>query len=181
VSYNYNHPATDLEEFDEALTSKLPVYPTAAFGANAPIVEVDVNTGSVEILTFHTVRDCGTMLNPMIVEGQAHGGIAQGIGAALLEEFGYEENGQPQAITLFDYLLPSIENVPEIQMEHTETPSPFTETGAKGVGEGGMIDAPASIATSINAALDPLSVEEPASQIPVAPDHLRKKLRESEQ
>jgi len=66
-------------------------------------------------------------------------------------------------------------------MEHTETPSPFTETGAKGVGEGGMIDAPASIATSINAALDPLSVEEPASQIPVAPDHLRKKLRESEQ
>ncbi|MFB1064618.1 xanthine dehydrogenase family protein molybdopterin-binding subunit [Natrinema sp. H-ect4] len=181
VSYNYDHPATDLEEFDEALTSKLPVYPTAAFGANAPIVEVDVNTGSVEILTFHTVRDCGTMLNPMIVEGQAHGGIAQGIGAALLEEFGYEENGQPQAITLFDYLLPSIENVPEIQMEHTETPSPFTETGAKGVGEGGMIDAPASIATSINAALDPLSVEEPASQIPVAPDHLRKKLRESEQ
>jgi len=181
VSYNYNHPATDLEEFDEALTSKLPVYPTAAFGANAPIVEVDVNTGSVEILAFHTVRDCGTMLNPMIVEGQAHGGIAQGIGAALLEEFGYEENGQPQAITLFDYLLPSIENVPEIQMEHTETPSPFTETGAKGVGEGGMIDAPASIATSINAALDPLSVEEPASQIPVAPDHLRKKLRESEQ
>jgi len=70
VSYNYNHPATDLEEFDEALTSKLPVYPTAAFGANAPIVEVDVNTGSVEILAFHTVRDCGTMLNPMIVEGR---------------------------------------------------------------------------------------------------------------
>ncbi|WP_226042067.1 xanthine dehydrogenase family protein molybdopterin-binding subunit [Natrinema sp. DC36] len=181
VSYNYDHPATGLEEFDEALTEKLPVYPTAAFGANAPIVEVDVETGQVEILTFHTVRDCGTMLNPMIVEGQAHGGIAQGIGAALLEEFGYEENGQPQAITLFDYLLPSIENVPKIEMEHTVTPSPFTETGAKGVGEGGMIDAPASIATSINAALDPLSVEEPANQIPVAPDHLRRKLRESEE
>ncbi|UHQ98442.1 xanthine dehydrogenase family protein molybdopterin-binding subunit (plasmid) [Natrinema zhouii] len=181
VSYNYDHPATDLEEFDEALTQKLPVYPTAAFGANAPIVEVDVKTGQVEILKFHTVRDCGTMLNPMIVEGQAHGGIAQGIGAALLEEFGYEDDGQPQAITLFDYLLPSIENVPEIEMEHTETPSPFTASGAKGVGEGGMIDAPASIATSINAALDPLSVEEPASQIPVAPDHLRRKLRDSEQ
>ncbi|MBZ6496913.1 xanthine dehydrogenase family protein molybdopterin-binding subunit [Natrinema longum] len=180
VSYNYDHPATDLEEFDEALTQKLPVYPTAAFGANAPIVEVDVDTGQVEILKFHTVRDCGTMLNPMIVEGQAHGGIAQGIGAALLEEFGYEDNGQPQAITLFDYLLPSIENVPEIEMEHTETPSPFTATGAKGVGEGGMIDAPASIATSINAALEPLSVDEPASQIPIAPDHLRKKLRESD-
>ncbi len=154
VSYNYDHPATDHEEFDEAFRRKFPVYPTAAFGANAPIVEVDVETGEVDILKFYTVRDCGTMLNPMIVEGQAHGGIAQGVGAALLEEFGYEDDGQPQAITLFDYLLPSIENVPEIEMEHTVTPSPYTETGAKGVGEGGMIDAPASIATSINAALD---------------------------
>ncbi|TYL36982.1 carbon monoxide dehydrogenase [Natronococcus pandeyae] len=180
VSYNYDHPATELEEFDEALAQKLPVYPTAAFGANAPIVEVDVETGEVEILTFYTVRDCGTMLNPMIVDGQAHGGIAQGVGAALLEEFGYEENGQPQAITLFDYLLPSIENVPKIEMEHTETPSPFTETGAKGVGEGGMIDAPASIATSINDALEPLGLEAPADRIPVAPDHLRKKIRDRE-
>jgi 2-furoyl-CoA dehydrogenase large subunit len=181
VSYNYDHPATEFEEFDDAFARKLPVYPTAAFGANAPIVEVDIKTGEVEILTFHTVRDCGTMLNPMIVDGQAHGGIAQGIGAALLEEFGYEANGQPKAITLFDYLLPSIENVPEIQMEHTVTPSPFTETGAKGVGEGGMIDAPASIATSINRALAPLDIKTPADRIPVSPDHLRRKVRDSEQ
>ncbi|WP_137290563.1 xanthine dehydrogenase family protein molybdopterin-binding subunit [Natronorubrum halophilum] len=180
VSYNYDHPATEFEEFDEAFSRKFPVYPTAAFGANAPIVEVDIETGEVDILTFYTVRDCGTMLNPMIVEGQAHGGIAQGIGASLLEEFGYEEDGQPQAITLFDYLLPSIENVPEIQMEHTETPSPYTETGAKGVGEGGMIDAPASIATSINAALDPLDIEEPADRIPVSPDHIRANVRDLE-
>ena len=180
VSYNYEHPATEHEEFDEAFSRKFPVYPTAAFGANAPIVEVDIETGEVDILTFHTVRDCGTMLNPMIVEGQAHGGIAQGIGASLLEEFGYEDDGQPQAITLFDYLLPSIENVPEIQMEHTETPSPYTETGAKGVGEGGMIDAPASIATSINAALEPLGIDEPADQIPVAPDHIRRNVRDLE-
>ncbi|RQH01413.1 xanthine dehydrogenase family protein molybdopterin-binding subunit [Natrarchaeobius oligotrophus] len=181
ASYDYDHPALEREEFDDALRRKLPVYPTAAFGANAPIVEVDVETGEVEILKFHTVRDCGTMLNPTIVEGQAHGGIAQGVGAALLEEFGYEEDGQPQAITLFDYLLPSIETVPEIEMEHTETPSPYTETGAKGVGEGGMIDAPASIATSINAALEPLSVDEPADRIPVAPDHLLSKIREAEE
>jgi Aerobic-type carbon monoxide dehydrogenase, large subunit CoxL/CutL homologs len=177
VSYNYDHPATEFEEFDDAFIEKLPVYPTAAFGANAPIVEVDIKTGEVEILVFHTIRDCGTMLNPMIVEGQAHGGIAQGIGAALMEEFGYDDDGQPQAITLFDYLLPSIKNVPNIEMEHTETPSPFTVTGAKGVGEGGMIDAPASIATSINAALEPLDVEEPADRIPVSPAHLRSKLR----
>ncbi|MEY7850074.1 xanthine dehydrogenase family protein molybdopterin-binding subunit [Natrarchaeobius sp. A-rgal3] len=181
VSYNYDHPATEHEEFDDALRQKFPVYPTAAFGANAPIVEVDVKTGEVDILKFYTVRDCGTMLNPMIVEGQAHGGIAQGVGAALLEEFGYEDDGQPQAITLFDYLLPSIENVPEIEMEHTVTPSPYTETGAKGVGEGGMIDAPASIATSINAALEPLGIDEPADRIPVAPDHLLKKVRDADQ
>ncbi|RQG93104.1 carbon monoxide dehydrogenase [Natrarchaeobius halalkaliphilus] len=180
VSYDYDHPATDRAEFDEAFTKKYPVYPTAAFGANAPIVEVDVETGEVEILTFHTVRDCGTMLNPTIVEGQAHGGIAQGIGAALLEEFGYEDDGQPQAITLFDYLLPSIETIPEIEMEHTVTPSPYTETGAKGVGEGGMIDAPASIATSINAALEPLGLDEPADRIPVAPDHLLRQVRDRE-
>ena len=178
VSFNYDHPATFESEFDEALAKKYPVYPTAAYGADAPIVEVDIETGEVEVLKFYTVRDCGTMLNPVIVEGQAHGGIAQGVGAALLEEFAYDENGQPQAITLFDYLLPSIDVMPDIEMEHTETPSPFTETGAKGVGEGGMIDAPAAIASSINAALDPLDVGIVADQIPVTPDHLRARLRE---
>ena len=176
ATYDYPHPATLEEDFDEALRSKYPVYPTAAYGANAPIVEVEVNTGEVDILKFYTVRDCGTMLNPMIVEGQAHGGIAQGIGAALLEEFGYDQDsGQPQAITMFDYLLPSIENVPEIEMDHTVTPSPFTETGAKGVGEGGMIDAPASVASSINRALDPLDVT--ADRLPFTPDRVRERVR----
>ena len=180
VEYDYEHPATNVEAFDEALSKKYPVYPTAAFGVNAPIVEVDIRTGEVEVLVFHSVRDCGTMLNPMIVDGQAHGGIAQGFGAALLEEFGYQEDGQPQAITLFDYLLPSIDTMPPVNLEHTETPSPFTETGAKGVGEGGMIDAPASIASSINAALEPLEPGMVADRIPVAPDHIRSKLRENE-
>jgi len=180
AQYDYPHPATELAEFDEALRSKYPVYPTAAFGANAPIVEVDVETGQVEVLKFYTVRDCGTMLNPMIVEGQAHGGIAQGLGAALLEEFAYDaESGQPKAVTMFDYLLPSIENMPPVEMEHTETPSPFTETGAKGVGEGGMIDAPASIATSINRALEPLGVT--ADTIPFTPDRVRERVRETEE
>ncbi len=175
VSYNYEHPATNIEAFDEALAEKFPVYPTAAFGANAPIVEVDINTGEIDILVFYTVRDCGTMLNPMIVEGQAHGGIAQGIGAALLEEFGYDDDGHPQATMLDEYLLPSVMNIPPIEMEHTVTPSPFTETGAKGVGEGGMIDAPAAIASSINDALEPFDIV--ADKIPVAPDRLRQKLR----
>ncbi|WP_435346616.1 xanthine dehydrogenase family protein molybdopterin-binding subunit [Haloarchaeobius sp. HRN-SO-5] len=179
VSYDYQHPATAVSDFDEALTGKFPVYPTAAYAVNAPIVEVDVDTGEIEVLKFYTLRDCGTMLNPMIVEGQAHGGIAQGLGAALMEEFGYDqETGQPQAITMFDYLLPSTKNVPDIEMEHTVTPSPFTETGAKGVGEGGMIDAPAAIACSINRALEEFDVR--ADEIPFTAHRARARLRESE-
>ena len=177
ASYDYEHPATELPEFDEALTRKYPVYPTAAFAANAPIVEVDTKTGQVEILKFYSLRDCGTQLNPTIVEGQAHGGIAQGIGATLLEEFGYDESGQPQAVTFFDYRLPSVKNIPEVELHHTETPSPFTVTGAKGTGEGGMIDGPAAIASSINAALEPLGVV--ADEIPATPDRLRRKIRDA--
>jgi len=176
AEYDYEHPVLDIEAFGEAFTQKYPVYPTAAFAANAPIVEVDIETGEIEVLKFYSLRDCGTQLNPTIVEGQAHGGLAQGIGAALLEEFSYDESGQPQAVTLFDYLLPSTKNIPEMHLEHSETPSPFTATGAKGTGEGGMIDGPASIATAINRALEPFDIT--ADRIPVTPDRVRKKLRE---
>lgn len=179
VSYDYDHPASELEDFDEAFVNKFPVYPTAAFAANAPVVEVDVETGHVDILKFYTLRDCGTRLNPMIVDGQSYGGLAQGIGAALLEEFGYDQqSGQPQAITMFDYVLPSISNMPEVVMEHSETPSPFTVTGAKGTGEGGMIDGPGAIALSVNAALAPLGVT--ADRIPCTPHRVRERLRERE-
>ena len=177
AAYDYQHPATEIEDFDEAFARKLPVYPTAAFAANAPVVEVDVETGEVEILKLYSLRDCGTQLNPVIVEGQAHGGLAQGIGAALLEEFSYDENGQPQAVTLFDYLLPSTKNIPEMEIAHTETPSPFTATGAKGTGEGGMIDGPASIAASINRALEPFDVV--VDEIPATPNRIRKQLRDA--
>lgn len=176
ASYNYQHPATDVAAFDEAFVRKYPVYPTAAFAANAPIVEVDIETGEVEILKLYSLRDCGTQLNPTIVEGQAQGGLAQGIGAALLEEFPYDESGQPQAVTLFDYLLPSTKNIPEMQIEHSETPSPFTETGAKGTGEGGMIDGPASIATAINRALEPMDVV--VDRIPATPNRIRDYVRD---
>jgi 2-furoyl-CoA dehydrogenase large subunit len=177
AEYDYDHPAADIEEFDDAFTNKVPVYPTAAFAANAPIVEVDVETGHVEILKFYSLRDCGTQLNPTIVEGQAMGGLAQGIGAALLEEFSYDESGQPKAITLFDYLLPSVKNIPEMELLHTETPSPFTATGAKGTGEGGMIDGPASIAVAINRALASFDVV--VDEIPATPHRLRRKLRDA--
>jgi 2-furoyl-CoA dehydrogenase large subunit len=112
------------------------------------------------------------------VDGQAHGGIAQGVGAALMEEFQYDDEGQPQAITMFDYVLPSTKNMPDIELEHSETPSPFTATGAKGTGEGGMIDGPAAIASSINAALE--AYEFVTDQIPMTPHRVRQRLRDAE-
>ncbi|MFC3476789.1 xanthine dehydrogenase family protein molybdopterin-binding subunit [Halobacterium litoreum] len=178
VAYDYQHPATEIEEFDEALTSKFPVYPTAAFAANAPIVEVDTKTGEVDVLKFYSLRDCGTRLNPTIVDGQAHGGIAQGLGAALMEEFQYDDEGQPQAITMFDYLLPSTKNMPPVELEHSETPSPFTETGAKGTGEGGMIDGPVALASSINDALEEYDFV--TDQIPMTPHRVRNRIRDAE-
>lgn len=170
VEFDYEHPALDREQYADALTWKLPSYATTAFAANAPIVEVDVETGQIDILKFYSVRDCGNRLNPTIVDGQEYGGVAQGVGAALLEEFTYNEDGQPLSTTMFDYLLPSIDRVPEMEFEHTETYSPFTETGAKGVGEGGITDAPASIACSVNAALDPFDVV--VDSIPITPDQI---------
>lgn len=178
ATYDYLNPALDNDEFDEALIKQYPSYPATAYSVDAPIVEVDVDAGTVEILKYYSLHDCGTVLNPEIVEGQVEGAIAHGIGGALLEEFAYDDSGQPMAVTMFDYLLPSIENVPEIVLEHRETPSPFTVTGAKGAGEGGVISASAVIPTSINAALDPLGVT--VDSIPITPDKLRQRLRDRE-
>jgi len=174
--YAYSEPSLEHPEFEEAILRKLPSYTTTSYAADAVVVEVDVRTGAVDLLKFYSVRDCGTQLNPMIVEGQEHGGLAQGVGAALMEEFVYDaDTGQPQAVTMFDYLLPSIDRVPEMAFEHTETPSPFTENGAKGVGETGITDAPAAIACSIQAALEPFDVVVDA--LPFTPDRVREKLR----
>ena len=117
------------------------------------VVAVDTQTGEVEILDYVVVEDCGTMVNPMIVEGQTIGGIAQGIGTAMYEESPYDDQGQPLASTLADYILPGATEVPRIRIEHFETPSPHTEFGAKGVGEGGAIAPPAVIFNAVNDAL----------------------------
>ena len=95
----------------------------------------------MEILDYVVVEDCGTMINPMVVEGQTIGGVAQGIGTAFYEETPYDDNGQPLASTLADYMLPGATEVPNMRLHHFETPSPHTEFGAKGMGEGGAIAA----------------------------------------
>src|SRR5690606_8354956 len=113
------------------------------YASQAAVVAVDPETGLIEILDYVVVEDCGTLINPMIVEGQCIGGIAQGIGTAFYEETPYDEHGQPLASTLADYMMPGATEVPNIRFDHFETPSPHTEFGAKGVGEGGAIAPPA--------------------------------------
>jgi carbon-monoxide dehydrogenase large subunit len=132
---------------------------TFSYACHATKVAVDTETGAVEILDYVIVEDGGTLVNPMIVDGQVFGGTAQGVGTALYEEMPFNEQGQPLATTLADYLLPSATEVPAIRIDHMETPSPYTRFGQKGLGEGGAIAPPAAIANAINDALAPLGAE----------------------
>ncbi len=143
---------------------------TFSYAAHACVVAVDPEIGAVEILDYVVVEDGGVLVNPMIVDGQVHGGTAQGIGTALYEEMPFDENGQPLASTLADYLLPGATEVPAIRIEHMETPSPYSEFGQKGIGEGGAIGPPAAIANAVNDALRPLGVE--IGETPITPQRL---------
>ena len=142
-----------------------------SYASHAAVVAVDPDLGSVEILDYVAVEDCGVMVNPMVVEGQAIGGIAQGIGTALYEEMPYDAFGQPLASTLADYVMPGATEVPNVRIEHFETPSPHTEFGAKGMGEGGGIAPPAVIVGAVNDALARLGVPELLST-PLTPRRL---------
>lgn len=137
------------------------------YGVNAAVVEVDVETGEVSFLDYVYVHDSGTVLNPMIVEGQIHGGVAQGIGAALYEELQYDEEGQPLFGTFMDYVLPTAAEVPRIRLDHQETPSPIIPGGTKGVGEAGIIGSPAAVVAAIEDALRAFGVK--ITETPVTP------------
>jgi carbon-monoxide dehydrogenase large subunit len=138
--------------------------------AHAAVVAVDPETGGVEILNYVVAEDAGVLVNPMIVDGQIQGGTAQGIGSALFEEMPFDRRGQPLASTLADYLLPGSVDVPNIRILHMETPSPYTEFGQKGVGEGGAIGPAAAIANAVNDALAPSGVE--LCEIPITPPRI---------
>jgi len=132
---------------------------TFAYAAHAAVVAVDAETGVIEILDFVVVEDGGTLVNPMIVDGQIHGGTAQGIGTALYEEMPFDAHGQPLAATMLDYLVPGATEVPDIRVFHMQTPSPYTEFGIKGLGEGGAVGPPAAIVSAVNDALRPLGAQ----------------------
>jgi carbon-monoxide dehydrogenase large subunit len=126
---------------------------TWAVGAHAAVVAVDPETGAVEILRYGVVHDCGREINPTIVAGQMRGGVAQGIGAALYEEVLHDEEGQLLNATLADYLVPTSEEVPPIELDHLESPSPLNPLGVRGIGEAGAIGPPAAIANAVEDAL----------------------------
>ncbi|QQE77742.1 xanthine dehydrogenase family protein molybdopterin-binding subunit [Alicyclobacillus sp. SO9] len=139
---------------------------TYSNGTHVAVVEVDIRTGLVTVLDYAAVNDCGTLINPTIVEGQIHGGVAQGIGSAFLEELRYDADGQLTNTSLMDYLLPVSTEVPRMKIEHIQTPSDG-EGGFKGMGEGSLIAAPAALANAVSDALAPFQVE--VTEIPVTP------------
>jgi carbon-monoxide dehydrogenase large subunit len=136
-------------------------------GTHACIVEVDVETGRVQILRYLVVEDCGRVINPAVVEGQVRGGVAQGIGEVLYERAAYDEDGNFLASTFMDYLLPTSAEIPFIEVHHLET-DPDGEFGFRGVGEGGAIAAPATLGNAIADALAPFGAKILGQHLPPA-------------
>jgi carbon-monoxide dehydrogenase large subunit len=137
------------------------------FGAHACVVEVDAETGKIDIKRYLAVDDCGPAINPMLIDGQVHGGIAQAIGQALYERIHYDEDGQLVTGTFVDYALPSAADVPSFELDRTETPSTTTSMGVKGVGEAGTIAASPAVLNAVVDALRPLGVD--YIQMPLTP------------
>ena len=147
-----------------------PVFGTTTSATHIAAVEIDPETYQVRIDRFVVAEDCGRIVNPLIVDGQVHGGVAQGIGAALYEEIIYDEQGQINTASLVDYLVPSACEIPAMDVVHLESASPTTLGGFRGMGEGGTIGAPAAIANAVADALAPLGIE--INDLPVTPERL---------
>ena len=143
---------------------------TWASGQHAAIVEVDPATGNVHFVRYVVVHDCGTLINPTIVEGQIHGGVAQGIGGALYERLHFDDSGQLVNASFMDFLLPTAMEVPDIEVAHIETPCPLNPLGVKGVGEAGTIPVAALMAEAVEDALSPFGVRIP--EVPLSPGRI---------
>ena len=122
---------------------------TFAYGMHAAVVETDPDTADIRILRYCVVHDCGNLINPRIVEGQIHGGVAQGVGGALYERIVYDGDGQLLNASFMDFLMPYASEVPAVQIDHLQTPSPLNPLGIKGAGEAGVIPGAAVLASAI--------------------------------
>jgi carbon-monoxide dehydrogenase large subunit len=148
---------------------------TYSNGAHIAEVEVDIDTGAVKILRFTVMHDCGTVINPMVVEGQVVGGIAHGIGNALFERLLHDAGAQPQTVNFADYLLPGATDMPPIDILHSQTPSPLNPLGMKGAGEGGTIPAIAAIIAAVENALAPFGIN--INESPISPARIVELMR----
>jgi len=154
----------------EATSHYEPPPATHSNATHVATVAVDSETGQVKLLRYIVVEDCGTIINPMVVDGQIQGGVAQGIGTALYEQALYDENGQFLTGTLMDYLMPTAVDVPRVEIGHIESPSPLTPGGIKGMGEGGAIAPPAAIANAVADALAPFGAR--VNAVPLTPERV---------
>jgi aerobic carbon-monoxide dehydrogenase large subunit len=167
-------PVPDDEEPGlEARDYYSPVRSTFAAGMHAAVVEVDPDTGVVDVLRYAIVHDCGPLVNPMLVEGQIHGGVAQGVAGALLERVAYDEDGNPANASFMDFLMPYLSEVPAMTIGHVETPSPLNPLGIKGAGEAGVIPGSACLASAIE---DATRVR--IDRMPISPPELWTQLRQ---
>jgi carbon-monoxide dehydrogenase large subunit len=147
-----------------------PVFGTTSSATHVAALEIDLETCNIRLERYVVAEDCGRLVNPMIVEGQVRGGVAQGVGAALYEQVMYDGEGQVQTATLADYLVPSACEIPAMNVVHIESESPTTVGGYRGMGEGGTIGAPAAVANAVADALAPLGIG--IDELPVTPDRL---------
>lgn len=152
---------------------------TWAYAVHAAIVRVDPGTGAVKIERYVIVHDCGRVLNSTLVDGQIHGGIAAGIGGAMLEHLVYSDDGQLLTTTFMDYLLPVLDDIPEIEVIHMETPSPLNPLGVKGAGEGGAVAPPATLAAAVENALEPFGVT--ITRTPLSPSAILSAIRQAQE
>jgi carbon-monoxide dehydrogenase large subunit len=177
ASYGAGLPA-GMEHGLEAVSYFDPPNFTWPFGAHICVVEVDPDTGAVDMRKYIAVDDCGNIINPMVVEGQITGGIVQGIAQALFEEVVYDEDsGQLRTGTLVDYMVPTANEIPELVLGSTLTPSPTNELGVKGIGEAGTIASSAAVINAIVDALSPFGIKH--VDMPASPDRLWKMIKEA--
>ena len=173
----YGQLPAGLEQGLEAVAYFEPPNFVWPFGSHICAVEVDAETGNAQITKYVAVDDCGNIINPMIVDGQLHGGIVQSIGQALYEEMVYDTDGQLRSATFLDYTIPSMNEIPNIQLDRTITPSPTNELGVKGIGEAGTIAATAAIINAICDAVSPLGIKH--VDMPATPDRLWNQIKEA--
>jgi aerobic carbon-monoxide dehydrogenase large subunit len=177
IAYHQSHRFPAIAETRLSAVATYDPYGTFSNACHVAIVAVDIATGQVEIERFVVVEDAGRLINPMIVEGQIHGGVAQGIANALNEEVVYDDGGNILTGSLADYLVPTMAEIPGLEIHHLETLTDASVTGAKGVGEGGTIGAPAAVLNAVSDALAPFGVG--IFEMPITPQRILQLLRET--